>query len=84
MATLEHGECAGFEGGCAICGEYYYCVLKVQEMWQAKARSLNIPLLAKGHSVSQRGAYTGLAIDSHKGRFHMLPEKLASMALARD
>jgi hypothetical protein len=84
MATPEHGECAGVEGGCAVCGEYYGRALKVQEMWQAKARSLNIPLSAKGHSVGQRGAYTGLAIDTHKGRFHMLPEKLASMVSARD
>jgi hypothetical protein len=84
MATPEHGECAGFEGGCAICGEYYGRALKVQEMWQAKARSLNIPLSANGHSVGQRGAYTGLVIDTHKGRFHMLQEKLASMVSARD
>ena len=53
-------------------------------MWQAKARALNIPLSAKGHAVGQRGAFTGLAIDTHKGRFHMLPEKLASMISARD
>ncbi len=48
MATPVHGECAGFEGGCAVCGEHYGRALKVprQEMWQAKARSLNIPLSA--------------------------------------
>ncbi len=40
MATPEHSECAGFEGGCAVCGEYYGRALKVQEMWQAKARLL--------------------------------------------
>jgi hypothetical protein len=84
MSTPEHGECDGFEGGCAVCGEYYGRALKVQEMWQAKARVLNIPLSAKGHAVGQRGAFTGLAIDTHKGRFHMLPEKLASMVSARD
>ncbi len=33
--------------------------------------------------VGQRGAYIGLAIDMHKGRFHMT-EKLASMSSARD
>jgi hypothetical protein len=52
-------------------------------MWQAKARVLNIPLSAKGHAVGQRGAFTGLA-NTHKGRFYMLPEKLASMVSARD
>jgi hypothetical protein len=68
MATPEHCECAGFEGGCAVCGEYYGRALKVQEMWQTKARSPNIPISAKGHSVGRRGAYTGLAIDKHKAR----------------
>ena len=84
MSTPEHGECAGFEGGCAVCEEYYGRALKVQAMWQEKARALNIPLSAKGHAVGQRGAFTGLAIDTYKGRFYMLPEKLASMVTARD
>jgi hypothetical protein len=53
-------------------------------MWQAKARVLNIPLSAKGHSVDQQGALTGLAINTQKGRFYMLPEKFASMVSARD
>ena len=56
----------------------------LQEMWQAKARALNIPLSAKGHAVGQRGAFTGLAIDTHKGRFHMMQEKLVSMVSAQD
>jgi hypothetical protein len=51
---------------------------------KAKACALNILLSAKGHAVGQRGAFTGLAIDTHKGRFLMLPEKLASMVSARD
>jgi hypothetical protein len=34
--------------------------------------------------VDQRGAFTGLAIDTYKGRFHMLPEKLASMVSAME
>jgi hypothetical protein len=66
MSTPEHGECDGFEGGCAVCGDYYGRALKVQEMWQAKASVLNIQLSAKGHAVGQRGAFTGLAIDKHK------------------
>ncbi len=56
----------------AGCCEYYGRALKVQEVWQAKACALNMPLSAKGHTVGQRG----LGIDSHKGRFHMLPELL--------
>jgi hypothetical protein len=53
-------------------------------MWQEKARALNILLSAKGHVVGQRGAFIGLAIGMYKGRFYMLPEKLASMVTARD
>ncbi len=84
MSTPEHGKCADFKGGFAVCGEHYGSALKVQEMWQVRARALNIPLSAKGHVVGQRGAFTWLAINTHKGRFHMLPEKLASMVSARD
>jgi hypothetical protein len=56
----------------------------VQAMWQEKARVLNTPLSAKGHAVGQRGAFTGLAIDTYKGRFYMLPDVLACMATTRD
>jgi hypothetical protein len=76
MSTPKHGECAGFEGGCAVCEDYYGRALKVQAMWQQKARALNILPSAKGHAVGQRGAfirlaidtYIRLAIDTYKGR----------------
>jgi hypothetical protein len=42
------------------------------------------PLSAKGHAVGQRGSFAGLAIDTYKGRFYMLLEKLSSMVTARD
>lgn len=84
MSTPEHGRCAGFEGGCSVCAEYHGRAINVQEMWHEKARKLNIPLPAKGHPVGQRGAYTGVVIDTFQGRFSMLPEKLESMASARD
>jgi hypothetical protein len=51
-------------------------------LWHAKARKLNIPLSAKGHPVGQRGASTGIAIDSFKDRFSMLPDKMASLVAA--
>ena len=38
----------------------------------------NIHLSAKGHLVGQRGAFTGVATDTYKGSFYMLPEKLSS------
>jgi hypothetical protein len=84
MSTPEHGECEGFAGGCAVCSEYHGRALKVQEMWREKARKLKIPLSAKGHEVSQRGAFTGVSIDTHAGRFQMLPEKLVTMSSARE
>jgi hypothetical protein len=83
ISTPEHGECAGFVGGCSECTEYHGRALKVQELWHAKARKLNIPLSAKGHPVGQSGAFTGVAIDSFKGRFSMLPDKMASLTEVR-
>ena len=62
MSTPEHGECAGFVGGCPVCTEYHGRALKVQELWHAKARKLNIPLSAKGHPVRQSGAFTGVLV----------------------
>jgi hypothetical protein len=35
MSTPEHGECAGFVGGCPVCTEYHGRALKVQELWHA-------------------------------------------------
>jgi hypothetical protein len=84
MSTPEHGECAGFEGGCATCKEYHGRALAVQQLWREKASRLNIPLSAKGHEVGQAGSFTGVGIDSFRGRFFMLPDKLASVQTARD
>ena len=84
MSTPEHAECAGFDGGCAVCIEAHSKALEVQEAWLEKARALNIPLSAKDHNVGQRGVYTRVAIDMFSGRFSMLPEKLQSMTDARN
>jgi hypothetical protein len=83
MSTPEHGECASLEGGCPVCMEYHGRALKVQELWHVIAHKLNIPLSAKGNPVGQSGAFTGVAIDSFKGRFSMLPDKMASLVAAR-
>jgi hypothetical protein len=48
-STPEHGERAGFDGGCPMCMEYHGRAVVVQVMWLARARRLNIPLSAKGH-----------------------------------
>ena len=84
MATPVHDTCSGFDGGCPTCAEYRDRALAVQAMWEDKARRLKIPLSGKGHSVSQHGVYTGVAIDTVRGRYLMLPDKLAAMAKARD
>ena len=83
MSTPEHGDCAGSVGGCPVCTEYHGRALKVQELWHAKARKLNIPPSAKGHPVGQSGAFTGVAIDSFQGQFSMLPDKMASLVAVR-
>ncbi len=82
MSTPEHGECAGFDGGCPVCAEYYGRALKVQEMWREKARRLGIPLSDKRHAVSQWGAFAGVGIDTLRGIFFMLEDKLRSMLSA--
>jgi hypothetical protein len=84
MSTPEHGECAGFDGGCEVCAEYHGRAVVVQELWRRKAAKLNIPLSAKGHEVSQRGSFTGVGIDTLRGLFFMLPEKLQSVSCALD
>ena len=84
MATPEHGECEGFEGGCPVCAEYHGRAVQVQELWQRKAAALNIPLSGKGHAVAQRGAFTGVGIDTWRGVYYMLPDKLQSMFEARE
>jgi hypothetical protein len=66
-----------------VCTEYHGRALKVQELWHAKARKFNIPLSAKGHPIGQSGAFTGVAIDSFQGHFSMFPDKMASLAEAR-
>ena len=45
---------------------------------EEKAAKLRIPLSEKGHEVSQMGSFTGLAIDTFRRVFSMLPDKLAS------
>ena len=84
MSTPEHGLCDGLEGGCDVCAEYYGRALHAQDMWRQKAAKLNIPLSGKGHEVSQQGAFTGVGIDTVRGLFLMLPDKLQSMYAAVD
>jgi hypothetical protein len=55
-------------------------------LWHAKARKLNIPLSAKlrANPGGHRGAFTGIAIETFKGRFSMLPNKRPLRTVARD
>ena len=82
MSTPDHGICAGHEGGCAVCAEYYGRALLVQQQWRAKAARLNIPLSGKGHEVAQRGSYTGVGIDTFRGLYLMLPDKTKTLRAA--
>ena len=72
ISTPEHAECACFDGGCEVCDEAHGKALKIQEAWFEKARALNIPLSAEGHTVGQRGAYTRVAIDTFAGQSYSL------------
>ena len=79
LSTPPHPICAGHEGGCPVCQEYYGYALDAQRKWHDKARKLHIPLSEKGHGVSQAGAFTGVCIDTFRGLVTMLPDKLQSM-----
>ena len=84
MSTPEHGICEGFAGGCVVCQEYHERAVGVQTRWTQLAAELKIPLSGKGHPVGQCGSFTGVGIDTFRGVFHMLPDKLKSMFEARE
>ena len=65
-----------------MCAEYLGRTLKVQELWHTNEHKLNILLSTKGHPVEQRGAFTGIAIDTYKGQFSILPDKMATLVAA--
>ena len=54
----------------------------MQQQWREKAACLNIPLSGKGHEVDQRGSYTGVGIDTFRGLYLMLPDKLKTLRAA--
>ncbi len=73
MSTPEHGDCVGFEGGCAMCGELYSRALKVHEMWvKARAlKSLNMPLSTVGLGAEgARWARSGVSAVEAIGRVY--------------
>ena len=79
MTTPLHPPCAGMEGGCVTCVEYYGHALRAQALWRRKAAALGLPLSpSKGHEVAQRGAFCGVMNDALAGLRTMLPDKLAT------
>ena len=82
LSTPPHPPCAGFEGGCPVCVEYYGYAVAAERLWKEKARKLNLPLSGKGHSVAQRGPYTGVLIDTFRGLYIMLPDKLQGLVVS--
>jgi hypothetical protein len=83
MATPEHGQCAGFEGGCAVCEEQYGHALKLQAMWQEKARALML-LSANGPPGRPARGVHWVGYQLVQRAFYMLQDKVASMVTTRD
>ena len=80
MRTPDHPPCAGHAGGCQVCSEAYERAVQAEALWRAKAKALNLPLSEdKGHTVAQGGPFTGVHIDTLKGTYTMLADKLASL-----
>ena len=80
MSTPDHPPCSGHAGGCATCTRAYELAVQAETLWREKARALNLPLSDdKGHSVAQGGAFTGVHIDTLRGTYTMLADKLKSL-----
>jgi hypothetical protein len=63
-----------------VCTQAYERAVKAEALWRAKAKALNLPLSdGKGHSVAQGGPFTGVYIDTLRGTFTMLADKLKSL-----
>ena len=83
MRTPPHPPCAGHVGGCVTCTAAYHQAILMEDLWRAKARALNLPLSdGKGHTTAQGGPFTGVMVDTLRGQFLMLAEKLASTRAA--
>ena len=80
MSTPDHPPCSGHAGGCPTCTQAYDRAVRAEALWREKARALNLPLSEdKGHSVAQGGAFTGVHIDTLRGTYTMLADKLKSL-----
>ena len=70
MRTPPHPPCLGHEGGCETCVATYHRAVAAEAVWHAKAAILNLPRApGKGHSAAQGGAFTGVHIDTFRGRY---------------
>ena len=80
MRTPDHPPCDGHVGGCPTCSAAYDRAVQAEALWRAKAKALNLPLSeGKGHSVAQGGPFTGVHIDTLRGQYTMLADKLVSL-----
>ena len=71
----EHGRCGGISAGCSACKAAAAAFAKAQQYWHELASELGINLsLSKRQEISQRAEYTGIVLDTIKGRF-IIPEK---------
>jgi hypothetical protein len=80
MRTPDHPPCEGHQSGCPVCTAAYHRAVEAEALWRQKAKALHLPLSAgKGHSVAQGGPFTGVHIDTLRGLYTMLADKLASL-----
>jgi hypothetical protein len=80
MRTPDHPPCAGHAAGCPICSKAYERAVAAEALWRRKAQALNLPLSeGKGHSVAQGGPFTGVYVDTLRGSYTMLADKLAAL-----
>ena len=80
MRTPDHPPCLGHLAGCPVCAQAFRQATELEALWRRKALALNLPLSAgKGHTVAQGGPFTGVHLDTLRGTYTMLEDKLASL-----
>jgi hypothetical protein len=77
IRAKQHKLCSGLDGGCPVCAENFKPAQAAYEKFRLLCRQCHIWLSeGKGFSPAQKGAFTGLIIDTIRGFLTASPEKL--------
>ena len=78
--VVAHGQCGGLLLGCDICLSAARCFGAAQSYWHSLAADLGVTLSPpKRQEISQQVEYTGVVMDTIRGRFFIPGKKLAKL-----